>query len=59
MGIGHKGMLYAAKVLALGAAEFMQNPELVRKAQDEFKERRAASNYVSPIPDGLKPPLNI
>jgi aminobenzoyl-glutamate utilization protein B len=59
MGIGHKGMLCAAKVLALGAAEFMQNPELVRKAQTEFKERRASSNYVSPIPDGLKPPLNI
>ena len=52
-------MLYAAKVLALGAAEFMQKPELVRKAQDEFKKSRASSNYVSPIPDGLKPPLNI
>ncbi len=59
MGIGHKGMLYAAKVMAFGAVEFMQNPELVRKAKEEFKKRRAASDYVSPIPDGLKPPLNI
>jgi len=59
MGIGHKGMLYAAKVMALGAVNFMQAPELVRKAQDEFKKRRAASNYISPIPDGLKPPINI
>ena len=59
MGIGHKGMLYAAKVMALGAAEFMQSPDLVHKAQQEFKKRRAASDYVSPIPDGLKPPLNI
>ena len=59
MGIGHKGMLYAAKVMALGAVEFMQNPELIRKARDEFKKRRAASDYVSPIPDGLKPPINI
>jgi aminobenzoyl-glutamate utilization protein B len=59
MGIGHKGMLYAAKVMAVGAVEFMQNPDLVRKAQDEFKKRRLASNYVSPIPDGLKPPINI
>jgi len=59
MGIGHKGMLYAAKVLALGAAEFMKDPELASKAQDEFKKRRADSDYVSPIPDGLKPPLNI
>lgn len=59
MGIGHKGMLYAAKVMALSAVNFIQIPELVRKAQDEFKKRRAASNYISPIPDGLKPPFNI
>jgi len=59
MGIGHKGMLYAAKVMALAAVEFMQSPELVRQAKDEYKERRAASDYTSPIPDGLKPPLNI
>ena len=59
MGIGHKGMLYAAKVMALAAAEFIQSPELVRKAKDEYQERRSAADYVSPIPDGLKPPLDI
>lgn len=59
MGIGHKGMLYAAKVMALAAAEFMQSPELVRKAQDEYHKRRAAADYTSPIPDGLKPPIKI
>ena len=59
MGIGHKGMCYAAKVMALAAVEFMQSPELVRRARDEFKKRRAASNYISPIPDGLKAPINI
>jgi aminobenzoyl-glutamate utilization protein B len=59
MGIGHKGMLYAAKVMALSALEFMQNPNLVHIAKDEFSRRRLASNYVSPIPDGLKPPLHI
>lgn len=57
MGIGHKGMLYAAKVMALAAADFMLNPGLVRQAQDEFKKRRATSDYTSPIPDGLKPPI--
>jgi aminobenzoyl-glutamate utilization protein B len=59
MGIGHKGMLYAAKVMAAAAVEFMQNPGLVQGAKDEFKRRRAAADYVSPIPDGLKPPLSI
>jgi aminobenzoyl-glutamate utilization protein B len=58
MGIGHTGMLYAAKVMALAALEFMHNPELIRQAQDEFNKSRRASNYISPIPDGLKPPLN-
>jgi aminobenzoyl-glutamate utilization protein B len=52
-------MIYAAKVMALSAVEFMQSPELVRKAQDEFKKRRLASNYISPIPDSLMPPINI
>jgi aminobenzoyl-glutamate utilization protein B len=59
MGIGHTGMLYAAKVMALAAVEFMQNPELICQARDEFNKSRRASNYISPIPDGLKPPLNI
>jgi len=59
MGIGYKGMLFAAKVMALSAVEFMQNPGLVSKAQAEFKNRRLASPYISPIPDGLKPPLDI
>ena len=59
MGIGHKGMLYAAKVMALAAAAFMRSPELVRKAKQEFQRRRAAVEYSSPIPDGLKPPLDI
>ncbi len=59
MGIGHRGMLYAAKVMALAARQFMQDPALVRKAKEEFKQRRSAVDYTSPIPDGLKPPLSI
>jgi aminobenzoyl-glutamate utilization protein B len=57
MGIGHRGMLYAAKVLAQSAIEFMQNPELLHKAKEEFSALRTASKYVSPIPDGAKPPV--
>jgi aminobenzoyl-glutamate utilization protein B len=59
MGIGQRGMLYAGKVMALSALEFMQNETIREKAKDEFKQRRAASKYVSPIPSGIKPPLNI
>ena len=58
MGIGQRGMLYAGKVMALSALEFMQNDDLRAKAVNEFKQRRAAANYISPIPAGIKPPLN-
>jgi aminobenzoyl-glutamate utilization protein B len=59
MGIGQRGMLYAGKVMALSALEFMQNDAVREQAKAEFKERRAASKYVSPIPPGTKPPLSI
>jgi aminobenzoyl-glutamate utilization protein B len=58
MGIGQRGMLYAAKVLALASLEFLQNPARLKQAKDEFRRRREAANYVSPIPDGTLPPLN-
>ncbi len=58
-GIAHRGMLYAGKVMALAAKDFMQDAELVRKAKDEFQRRRSAVDYQSPIPDGVKPPLSI
>ncbi len=58
MGIGHRGMLYAGKVMALAGLEFMQNPARLKQAKDEFKTKRSAAKYVSPIPDGAKPPLN-
>ncbi|HUH96758.1 MAG TPA: amidohydrolase [Anaerolineales bacterium] len=59
MGIGHKGMLYAGQVMARTALEFLRHPELVGKARDEYQRRRAASDYTSPIPDGLKPPIDV
>ena len=59
MGIGQRGMLYAGKVMAASALEFMQNKSMLEKAKDEFKGKRTAAKYVSPIPPGTKPPLNI
>jgi len=56
MSIGHKGMLMAAKVLALSAIEFMNNPELVEKARKEFDEQVKDKQYKTPLPEGLKPP---
>jgi aminobenzoyl-glutamate utilization protein B len=56
MSIGHKGMLTAAKVLAVSALDFMKNPELVEKARKEHEQKHKDNPYKSPLPDGLKPP---
>lgn len=58
MGIGQRGMLFAGKVMAASALEFMQNDALRKQAVEEYKSKRAAAKYISPIPDGTKPPLN-
>jgi aminobenzoyl-glutamate utilization protein B len=58
MSIGHKGMLYAGKVLGATALEFMQKPELVAQARAEFKAQTDETPYMCPIPSDVKPPLN-
>ncbi len=57
MGIGHKGMLAAAKIMALAAEEFYKKPELVEKAKEEFAAVVAAEPYKSPLPDNAVPPV--
>ena len=58
MSIGHKGMLTAAKILALSSLEFMENPELVEKALKEHNITHKDKPYKTPLPDGLKPPFH-
>ncbi|MHA2226279.1 MAG: amidohydrolase [Candidatus Hodarchaeales archaeon] len=57
MSIGHKGMLQAAKVLALATAELMLKPDLVEKARKEFEEKIKLNPYESPLPAEAKPPI--
>lgn len=58
MSIGHKSLIYASKVIAASALDLMTKPELLKKAQEEWKERLAGRVYKPPIPDDLKPPLH-
>jgi len=57
MSIGQKGMLVAAKALALTGADLFANPQLVADAHKDFERQLAGKTYKSEIPEGQKPPL--
>ena len=59
MSIGHKSLIFAAKTIAGAALDLMTKPELLEKVQDEFKERMKGRTYRPPIPDEVKPPLEV
>lgn len=52
--VGFKGMLYAAKAMALTAAELFSDKTIIEKAKDELYTR-TGGEFLSPIPDGAKP----
>ena len=56
--IGRKGMVVAAKTLALTAVDLLTDPKLVAAARASFDKRRSGGDYRSRIPADHKPPLN-
>lgn len=59
MSIGHKSLIFAAKTIAGAGLDLMTKPELLSKAQEEFKQRMKNRGYKSPIPDEVNPPLEV
>jgi aminobenzoyl-glutamate utilization protein B len=57
MSIGHKGMVYAAKAMAMTMGDLFENPDLIAKVKAEYKERKGDEVYEAMIPDG-PPPIN-
>ncbi|MBL8218146.1 MAG: amidohydrolase [Bryobacterales bacterium] len=55
--IGRKGMVLAAKILALSAADIFTTPSTLVEARKDFDKRRAGHEYRSRVPAGQKPPL--
>jgi aminobenzoyl-glutamate utilization protein B len=53
--IGHKGMMHAAKGMAITAAKYILDPALIREARDEFNEATKDRPYTSPIPAHVMP----
>jgi aminobenzoyl-glutamate utilization protein B len=58
MSIGRKGMVLAAKVLALSAMDLYTNPSQLTAVRAAFDKRRAGFTYESRLPKDAKPPLS-
>src|SRR5688572_7803621 len=58
MSIGRKGMVLAAKTLALTALDLFSDPKQLEAARASFNKRRAGHQYRSRLPAAQKPPLN-
>jgi len=55
MSIGHKGMIYAAKVLAATMVDLFADPAKLAEVRREFEDKTRGVVYVSYIPDGPPP----
>jgi aminobenzoyl-glutamate utilization protein B len=57
--IGHKGMMVAAKVLALSLADMLQDAAALKDAKADFDKRMKDRKYTTRIPEGQKAPKTI
>ncbi|HJD31729.1 MAG TPA: amidohydrolase [Candidatus Eisenbergiella stercorigallinarum] len=53
--VAHKGMLYAAKVIAGSAVDLLEDPKLLKQARQEYDRRLGGETYVCDIPADAKP----
>ncbi len=53
----HKGMIYAAKVMAATACRLVEDQGLVTAAKDTHQEHLQETPYKCPIPDDVRPPV--
>jgi aminobenzoyl-glutamate utilization protein B len=58
MSAGQKGMLVAARALAITGADLFLDPQLVADARKDFLRQMAGKKYRSEIPEAQKPPLD-
>jgi aminobenzoyl-glutamate utilization protein B len=57
--IGHKGMLVAAKVLALSAVDLLSDAKTLKEAKEDLQARLKGRPYTTRIPKGQKAPKSI
>lgn len=49
--IGMKGMIYAAKIMAVAGIKVLEDQSILEKAKKEFDKKMNGKKYVNPIPD--------
>jgi aminobenzoyl-glutamate utilization protein B len=59
VGIGHKSLIYASKVMVNTVIDLLTDKEILAKAKKEHRMRIKGWKYQSPIPKDHKPPLDI
>lgn len=55
MSIGHKGMLFSAKALAMTMVDLFENEQLRKEIRADFEKKRGTQIYKAYIPDGPPP----
>jgi len=55
--IAHKGLLTAAKVMALSAIRTMTRPDVIAEAKEIVKRQNGGLGYQCPLPDDVDPPV--
>jgi len=59
VGLGHKSLIFAAKIMAATAIDLLMNVDMLNKAKKEHQQRIGDKEYKSPIPSEIKPPLDV
>jgi aminobenzoyl-glutamate utilization protein B len=55
MSIGHKGMIFSSKALAMTMVDLFENPQLRADIRKEFLERKGTEVYKAMVPEGPPP----
>ena len=55
----HKGMVHAAKVMAATAIDLFKDRSLIEQAKADHAKRAGKARYRSPMPDDIKPPVEM
>ncbi|MDI9338450.1 MAG: amidohydrolase [Alphaproteobacteria bacterium] len=56
--IGHKGLIYASKALALTMIDLYEKPQLITKIKEEFLQRKGTEIWTPQLPPGPPPVHN-